>query len=639
MNPNENADLVFRVLQGDADAFEELYRATKDRVYFICLSLLKNEHDAADAVQDVYLAAYKNLYQLSDPTKFEAWTDRIAVNRCKDILKKKTPVPVDDSYLNETLWDEEELSLPETYIVNKQQREVLMNILRSELSELQFEAVILYYFNRFSITEIAEMTESSEGAVKNRLSTARSKIKKAVEMYEHDNNDTLFAAVGMPFLSRLLDEECRHTVSPDLWVQILSKTSLTFSGAATTASAAAHTVTAVGKAGAGITGKKVIFGIVAGVLAVAIGGTVTVSTLVKNGTIKMPELIPGLSVTNTDNGETAEPGSYVGEKTKFTDLGEITTDGNVKSFDCRFVDPYIHIVTDDNIVYRQLGGEMVEFCTLDDNFEGLEPKIALDNSSSEKILVRMTDGYRYYFSEYGYSPQIIDFKAENLIAVAFRNDILHIYTLDSGKLFVTLINTKGETLDEKKTVVIEDNIGITFSAENIREAYTQNSLIAVLMNDGTLYYAEPQLYESASDEYKITVQNGYEPILNVSSVVGNLYDAALRPPFYTVDGDSDNLYFNRFASEYSENSDPYVIPLPDGCHAEDIEEAVMSERTYLILKDGSVYSNKSIINGTDWEYDETLSNMKKAGQLKSISPYLTGLYLFCNDGCLYLYEE
>ena len=57
---------IERTIQGDTKAFEELYTATNQRVYFICLQFLKNEQDANDAVQDTYLSAYKNIRQLSE---------------------------------------------------------------------------------------------------------------------------------------------------------------------------------------------------------------------------------------------------------------------------------------------------------------------------------------------------------------------------------------------------------------------------------------------------------------------------------------------------------------------------------------------------------------------------------------------
>ena len=61
---------VNRFVNGDTKAFEELYHLTSKRVYFVCLNLLGNEHDANDAMQDVYLTACKNIRQLKNRRAF-----------------------------------------------------------------------------------------------------------------------------------------------------------------------------------------------------------------------------------------------------------------------------------------------------------------------------------------------------------------------------------------------------------------------------------------------------------------------------------------------------------------------------------------------------------------------------------------
>ena len=88
------------------------------------MNFLRNEQDAKDAMQDTYLTAFKNIRQLSDHQKFRTWVERIAVNRCKDILKKNQPVPVDDDILKETLLTEDEFTIPEKYIVDKDKRRI-----------------------------------------------------------------------------------------------------------------------------------------------------------------------------------------------------------------------------------------------------------------------------------------------------------------------------------------------------------------------------------------------------------------------------------------------------------------------------------------------------------------------------------
>ena len=120
MDLNQVAEYVDQFREGDSNAFEELYRITSKRIYFVCLNMLKDEQDANDAMQDTYLTACKSIRQLSDPKSFPSWIERIAINRCKNIIKQKKPVPVDDDMFKETLIEEDELTLPEEYILTKE---------------------------------------------------------------------------------------------------------------------------------------------------------------------------------------------------------------------------------------------------------------------------------------------------------------------------------------------------------------------------------------------------------------------------------------------------------------------------------------------------------------------------------------
>ena len=244
---------VERTIQGDTKAFEELYKATNQRVYFICLQFLKNEHDAKDAVQDTYLSAYKNIRQLSEPSKFFSWVERIAVNVCKQMTRKNTPVPVEDEVLFENLVSENELVLPEEYIVDKEKRKVLFEIMQNTLSDLQYRTIILYYFGNFTVSEIAEMMDCTDGAVKNRLATSRAKIKKAIDEYQKDDKHKIFVFVGVSFLAKVFDEESKILNVPSLNTAMLTGSEA-----------------GIIKAGGIIMNKKILIGILVG--AVAVGG-------------------------------------------------------------------------------------------------------------------------------------------------------------------------------------------------------------------------------------------------------------------------------------------------------------------------------------------------------------------------------
>lgn len=206
---------VHDALNGDKRGFDALYQATSKAVYFTCLSLVKNESDAEDLTQDVYITAFEKLTSLSEPEKFAAWVKRIAVNKCMDFLATKgahSEFPIDSEETDEEPVDEN--ILPGEYVENKEKRRIVMEIMQKSLSDTQYRTVIMFYFNDMSIAEIAEVMDCPEGTVKYRLNAARSKIKKGVLNYEHRTDDRLYTFVGAPFLARLLTAESTELTVP-----------------------------------------------------------------------------------------------------------------------------------------------------------------------------------------------------------------------------------------------------------------------------------------------------------------------------------------------------------------------------------------------------------------------------------------
>lgn len=210
---NNTSYYVSRALAGETEAFSVLYRMTFRRIYYICINLLKNPHDTDDVVQEIYLSAYRNLAGLYDKSKFSVWLERIAVNKCMDFLRRKTPLPFDEPEISENIPDADNDIMPEQYIINSEKHRIIMEIMRRNLSDLQYRTLFLYYFNDLTVREISLIMDCSEGAVKNRLSTARSKIKSAVEKYQDDTGDKLYA---MPLLAVLFEEEAENIHIPDL---------------------------------------------------------------------------------------------------------------------------------------------------------------------------------------------------------------------------------------------------------------------------------------------------------------------------------------------------------------------------------------------------------------------------------------
>ena len=186
--------------------FEKLYKDSYKAVYWTAMSLLKNKEETEDVVQDTFITAYNSYDTLKDKDKAVAWVKRIAANKCLNILTRRKTFNVEDEFFEETEAVGEDF-LPESLVESEEKRRILMDIIKKCLSEDTFIIVVLFYFNELSAAEIAERLNMSQNSVFTRLNYARNKIKKEVERYEKDNDDKLFAAMGIPFLTRLFESE------------------------------------------------------------------------------------------------------------------------------------------------------------------------------------------------------------------------------------------------------------------------------------------------------------------------------------------------------------------------------------------------------------------------------------------------
>ncbi len=295
-------NIVPKAQGGDPKALDELYGSTSRAVYFTCLSLLKNEQDAEDLMQNTYITAFRKLKTLEQPEKFESWIKRIAANLCKDFLYKKgthTSEPLDEESYGEV----EENFLPEEYVTATEKREIVMQIMRDNLSDVLYQTVIMFYFDEMTVAEIAEEMNCPEGTVKYRLNAARAKIKKGVLDYEKKSGDKLYAFVGLPgtvFLARLLAEEANAAGTPalDILSVITQNSPFVPDSTAVDPNFTANTVKRIGGKMLGTLKAKIIAGAAA---AAVVGGGITAAVVIANN--------------SADSGHTSSPASSTGSNT------------------------------------------------------------------------------------------------------------------------------------------------------------------------------------------------------------------------------------------------------------------------------------------------------------------------------------
>lgn len=180
----------------------KLYERTQNSVYAVAYSIVKNEQDACDLTQDTYIAAFTSLEKLNDIEKFDKWVIQIAANKCKDFLRKKKPalfsqISGEDNDFEDDIRDDAETSKPDSVYENKEQKEIIKNILYS-LPEDQRLCLILFYGQDLKIAEIAEALDISENTVKSRLSYGKKKMKEQIEALEKKGTKIRgFAGLGL----------------------------------------------------------------------------------------------------------------------------------------------------------------------------------------------------------------------------------------------------------------------------------------------------------------------------------------------------------------------------------------------------------------------------------------------------------
>lgn len=151
----------------DANKFEQLVRDAQDTMYRVSMSMLKNEHDALDCVQNAILKAYENRHKLRKEEYFRSWLVRILINECKQTLKTKSRT--------ELLSD---MQLPEISSRDNPYLSVEIGQAINSLPQKIRLVVIMFYVEDYSIKEIKRVINIPEGTVKSRLNKGRALLKE-----------------------------------------------------------------------------------------------------------------------------------------------------------------------------------------------------------------------------------------------------------------------------------------------------------------------------------------------------------------------------------------------------------------------------------------------------------------------------
>ena len=158
----------------------EIIKKNKTQLYKVAKSILNDEEDINDAIQETLINAYNKIDTLKNKKYIETWITRILINKCYDIIDKnkvherKVQKAIDtySNYEND----------------NFEQRTIVQKAV-SQIDEDLKLIVIMYYYNQFSVKEISKIMGIPSGTVKSKLSRARTKLYEILKREEEQGGE------------------------------------------------------------------------------------------------------------------------------------------------------------------------------------------------------------------------------------------------------------------------------------------------------------------------------------------------------------------------------------------------------------------------------------------------------------------
>lgn len=184
-NPEFEADCIRRILAGEHHLFHDLIRPCERAIYFLLLSILRNEADAEDAAQETAIKVFRNLHLFRGDSQFKTWVLSIARNEGLGRLRKNERLREDslDALTGEdsgdftpailTSWRE----VPAEALEKKELAAVLREAIDG-LPDIYRNAVLLRDIEEMDVCETASALGITEGAVKVRLYRARALLQR-----------------------------------------------------------------------------------------------------------------------------------------------------------------------------------------------------------------------------------------------------------------------------------------------------------------------------------------------------------------------------------------------------------------------------------------------------------------------------
>lgn len=161
-------ETVRKAKQGYVNEIGQVILENIQTMYRVAFSILKTEDEINDAISNTTVIVFEKIQTLKNEEFFKTWLTRILINECYKIYNQNKKVV----YLENV--NQEKLTYNDQYVDHE-----IRNLVKNLDKDLR-QIVILYYFEDFSVKEIAKIIQKPEGTVKSRLSRARKELEKAL---------------------------------------------------------------------------------------------------------------------------------------------------------------------------------------------------------------------------------------------------------------------------------------------------------------------------------------------------------------------------------------------------------------------------------------------------------------------------
>ncbi len=181
IDPTQDPAIINNILNGHPEDYAELVRRYQDKVYGLCLSLMKNPTDAEDAAQEIFLKAYRRLKDFRFESSFGTWLYRVGYHHSLDLLRARARRPAESLDALMELHGEFAAEMPEPVAPSTD-----MDQARQALDRLRPEDRLVLTLREIQGLTYEEMTETlhiSLDAVKSRLRRARETLRETARHF------------------------------------------------------------------------------------------------------------------------------------------------------------------------------------------------------------------------------------------------------------------------------------------------------------------------------------------------------------------------------------------------------------------------------------------------------------------------